>query len=967
VRGRNRSLAIQAPLMTAILGISAFYHDSAAALVVDGEIVAAAQEERFTRRKQDDRFPELAIAYCLKQAGLTASDLTYVGYYEKPLQKFDRLLETYLSYVPRGFQSFKQAIPIWLKQKLYLPREIKRGLRDDLDRRYVYVEHHQSHAASAFFPSPFEQAAILTLDGVGEWSTAAFGTGRGHEIQLTHQMRFPHSLGMLYSAFTYYTGFTVNSGEYKVMGLAPYGQPRFVDVILERLIDLKEDGSFRMDMSYFNYCAGLTMTSKKFEDLFGGPPRKPDTALTALQMDLAASIQRVTEEIMLRTARHVHAATGMKNLCLAGGVALNCVGNARILQDGPFENIWIQPAAGDAGGALGTALFIWHQLLRKPRQPVPADSQRGSYLGPAFTDDEAQAFLDATGAPYTRVATDAELCDQIADAIADGHVVGWFQGRMEFGPRALGARSLLGDPRRAEMQTVMNMKVKFREGFRPFAPSVLREHVSEYFDAEPDVDSPYMLLVFPVAAGTRRALDADAQHVEGIDKLKVQRSTIPAVTHVDFSARLQTIDAGRFPLYHQLISAFYEKTGCPVVVNTSFNLGWDPIVCTPRDAFDTFMCSDIDVLAMGRCIIRKSAQPAWVGESLSTSPGTGVAPGVCDPVLDPLWSSPCCQAPISRPGGSIVSCSRCGHVYPIDGGIPLMFAPHAGFGTGGDVTEEVKSFYEETPFPNYDDHDSVRSLIEKSRRGVYAKMLNDAIPFNTTVLEVGCGTGQLSNFLGIGCRRVIGTDLCLNSLRLGEAFRREHALSRVRFVQMNLFRPCFKPGQFDVVLCNGVLHHTSDPAGGFKSLVPLVRPGGYIIIGLYNTYGRLATDLRRTVFRLTGGRGSWLDPYLRTGLGPEKRRAWFADQYQHPHESKHTIGEVLEWFDEAGLTFVRGIPSVSAAGGTIGQTALFEREPRGSRTDHFVSQASQVFTGNREGGFFLMIARRPAPEEPQRT
>jgi SAM-dependent methyltransferase len=694
------------------------------------------------------------------------------------------------------------------------------------------------------------------------------------------------------------------------------------------------------------------MTSKKFEDLFGSPPRKPDAPLTPLHMDLAASIQQVTDEIMLRAARHVHAQTGMKNLCLAGGVALNCVGNSRILADGPFERVWIQPAAGDAGGALGTALFIWHQLLKKTRHAAPNDSQRASYLGPAFSDDEIEAFLRATGAPYTRAADDDELCREVAAAIADGQVVGWFQGRMEFGPRALGARSLLGDPRRADMQTVMNVKVKFREGFRPFAPSVLRDQVSEYFDADRGQDSPYMLLVFPVAAETRRPLDPAASTAEGIDKLKVLRSTIPAVTHVDFSARIQTVDAERHPLYHRLVQAFYERTGCPIVINTSFNLGWDPIVCSPRDAYQTFMSCDIDVLAMGKCVVRKESQPAWV---------PAVTLGDHDPVLDPLWNSPCCQSDLRRVNNERVSCMRCGRDYAIEEGIPMMFAAHDGFGRGGDVTEEVKAFYEETPFPNYDEHDSVRSLIEKSRRGLYARVLNDAIPFNASVLEVGCGTGQLSNFLGIACRRVIGTDLCLNSLRLGDTFRRQHALSRVRFVQMNLFRPCFRPAQFDVVLCNGVLHHTSDPYGGFKSLVPLVRPGGHIIIGLYNRYGRFATNVRRRVFRMTGGRGRWLDPYLRTDLGVEKRRAWFADQYQHPHESTHTMGEVLRWFDETGLHFVRGVPSVSDGVDDLEPPALFRDSPRGSALDRFMAQSRLVVTGNREGGFFIMIGRRPAP------
>jgi SAM-dependent methyltransferase len=511
------------------------------------------------------------------------------------------------------------------------------------------------------------------------------------------------------------------------------------------------------------------------------------------------------------------------------------------------------------------------------------------------------------------------------------------------------------------MQTVMNMKVKFREGFRPFAPSVLREHVADYFETAPEFDSPYMLLVFPVAEGERRALDPAAVQARGIAKLKIERSTIPAVTHVDFSARLQSIDPGRHGLYHRLLTAFHKKTGCPVVINTSFNLGWDPIVCTPREAFETFMNSDVDVLAMGHCIVRKTAQPAWVAPAVTSAH---------DAVLDQIWCSPCCQTDLLATGDERVACSRCGCQYAVEDGIPLLFAAHEGFKTRGDVTEAVKAFYEETPFPNYDEHDSVRSLIEKSRRGVYAHQLNESIPFNTTVLEVGCGTGQLTNFLGIACRRVVGTDLCLNSLRLGDAFRRAHQLSRVRFLQMNLFRPCFKPGQFDVVLCNGVLHHTSDPHGGFKSLVPLVRPGGHIVIGLYNRYGRMATNLRRSIFRMTGDRARWLDPYLRTDIGSEKRRAWFADQYQHPHESTHTIDEVLGWFDQAGIRFVRGVPSVSSERGPVARGGLFRAVPEGSRTDHLLAQAKLVFTGSREGGFFLMIGQRPpapASASPDRS
>ncbi|RMD81302.1 MAG: hypothetical protein D6815_12130, partial [Candidatus Dadabacteria bacterium] len=483
--------------MTSILGISAFYHDSAAALVVDGEIVAAAQEERFTRRKHDYRFPQHAIDYCLSEAGLNPAQLDYVGFYDKPFLKFERLLETYLAYAPRGFRSFLKAMPLWLRQKLHLPREIGRGLKGEYRKRYIFTEHHESHAASAFFPSPFEKAAILTLDGVGEWATASYGRGEGNRITLTHELRFPHSLGLLYSAFTYFTGFRVNSGEYKLMGLAPYGEPKYVDLIYEKLLDLKEDGSFRMDMSYFNYCAGLTMTSRKFDRLFGGPPRKPESPITQREMDIAASIQKVTEEIMLRCARHVHEQTGLPNLCLAGGVALNCVGNGRILREGPFENIWIQPAAGDAGGALGVALFIWYQLLGNPRVPAADadDQQHGSLLGPRFTEEQIRSFLDNVGAVYEQFDDDDALCDRVAELLASEKVVGWMQGRMEFGPRALGSRSILGDARSPRMQSVMNLKIKFRESFRPFAPSVLQERVHEYFTMRPSQPSPYMLLV----------------------------------------------------------------------------------------------------------------------------------------------------------------------------------------------------------------------------------------------------------------------------------------------------------------------------------------------------------------------------------------------------------------------------------------------------------------------------------------
>ena len=596
--------------MTAILGVSAFYHDSAAALVVDGEIVAAAQEERFTRKKHDHRFPQHAIEYCLGEAGLTPSDLDHVGFYDKPFLKFERLLETYLAYAPVGFRSFLKAMPLWLREKLFLPRAMNEGLNGEYKKKFVFTEHHESHAASAFFPSPFEEAAILTLDGVGEWATTSFGFGRGNRIELTNEIHFPHSLGLLYSAFTYYTGFRVNSGEYKLMGLAPYGDPKYIDLIRDHLIDIKEDGSFRLDMQYFNYCQGLTMTSEKFHRLFGRGPRKSESNISQFEMDVAASIQKVTEEVMLRCACHLHAETGMKNLVLAGGVALNCVGNGHIVREGPFENVWIQPAAGDAGGALGTALFIWHQLLDKPRGTSDTDHQSGSLLGPSFTSDETRDFLESTGTIYEEFETDEELCDFVAGELANEKVVGWMQGRMEFGPRALGGRSILGDPRSRDMQSVMNLKIKFRESFRPFAPSVLKENADEYFDVRPGEDSPYMLLVAPVNERQRLPEDSESAHLTGIEKLKVARSSVPAITHVDYSARVQTVDSQRNEMYYRMIRRFNEQTGCPLVVNTSFNVRGEPIVCTPEDAYRCFMATNMDVLVIGRFGLRKDQQPS---------------------------------------------------------------------------------------------------------------------------------------------------------------------------------------------------------------------------------------------------------------------------------------------------------------------------------------------------------------------
>jgi carbamoyltransferase len=589
-----------------ILGISAFYHDSAACLVQDGTIVAAAQEERFTRKKHDAAFPRNAAQYCVDEAGIELKDLDVVVFYEKPLLKFDRLLETFLSVSPLGFKMFVKALPLWLKQRLHHPQALDRGLEGAYKGRYVFTEHHEAHAASAFFPSPFDEAVILTLDGVGEWTSGSISVGRDNRITMLKELRFPHSLGLLYSAFTYFTGFKVNSGEYKLMGLAPYGEPIYRERVLENLLDLKDDGSFRLNMDYFAYCHDDVMTTRRMNELFDGPPRRAESAITQREMDIAASIQSVTEEIVLRIARHAHQTTGLRHLVMAGGVALNCVASGRLMREGPYDDIWIQPAAGDAGGALGAALFVWHELLDNPRAPRGKDLQRGSLLGPAYSPSEVKEFLDGVHARYHEYPDEELLSEAVADLIAAGRVVGHVAGRMEFGPRALGNRSILGDARSTDMQTIMNLKIKFRESFRPFAPAVLREHVHEYFEMRAEQDSPYMLLVAPVRQD--KLLPVPASESRGIDKLKQIRSTVPAVTHVDNSARVQTIDPERHPRLHRILSAFKRRTGCPVVINTSFNVRGEPIVNTPKDAYRCFMATHMDALVLENCILLKEEQ-----------------------------------------------------------------------------------------------------------------------------------------------------------------------------------------------------------------------------------------------------------------------------------------------------------------------------------------------------------------------
>ena len=608
-----------------ILGISAFYHDSAAALICDGDIVAASQEERYTRKKHDQGFPVHALQDCLTSAGLGLKDIDRIAFYEKPFVKFERLLETYLAFAPRGFKSFSTAIPVWLREKLYLKDHLLTELaklgqsKKELESRLVFSEHHLSHAASAYYPSPFDNAVVLTMDGVGEWATTSLAQGAGHHLQILREIHFPHSLGLLYSAFTYYTGFKVNSGEYKLMGLAPYGQPRFAQTILDHLIDLKPDGSYRLCLEYFDYCTGLTMTNARFDELFGAPPRKPEQRLTQREMDLAASVQAVTEEVVLRLTRSIARETGSQYLCLAGGVALNCVANGKVLRDGAFKDIWIQPAAGDAGGALGAALATYHLHFDRPRlaPDMPGgDRMKGAYLGPMFEQADIESRLKASGAVFEVLSVEA-MVQACARALADGQALGWFQGRMEFGPRALGARSILGDARSPKMQSVLNLKVKYRESFRPFAPSVLRERVADYFEI--DHDSPYMLLVADLAPARRLPMTPEQLALFGIDKLNVLRSDIPAVTHVDYSARIQTVHAQTNPRYHRLLTAFEQITGCPVIVNTSFNVRGEPIVGSPEDAFRCFMGTEIECMAVGNCFLRKDAQNPALKQNYETS------------------------------------------------------------------------------------------------------------------------------------------------------------------------------------------------------------------------------------------------------------------------------------------------------------------------------------------------------------
>jgi carbamoyltransferase len=909
-----------------ILGISAYYHDAAACLVIDGEIIAAAQEERFTRRKNDASFPVNSIVYCLSEGRISSQDIDFVVFYDKPFLKFERLLETYLAFAPRGFKSFATSLPIWLKDKLFQKTVITNALKDlwgksvKWEEKLLFSEHHLSHAASAFFPSPFERAAVLTMDGVGEWTTTSLAVGKGHELSVYKEIHFPHSAGLLYSAMTYYTGFKVNSGEYKVMGLAPYGKPKYVNLIKDHLIDIKEDGSFALDMSFFDYCTGLTMTNDKFDVLFGGPPRKPESTLTQREMDLAASVQAVIEEVVLKLAKGVAKTTGEKTLCMAGGVALNCVANGKLLREKVFDRLWIQPAAGDAGGALGAALGAYHIMLNQPRKVSNSiDGMKGSYLGPQFSQQEITERLTNCGAVFETL-TEDQVIERTAQALASGKAVGWMNGRMEFGPRALGNRSIIADPRSPTMQKLLNLKVKYRESFRPFAPSVLREDVSQWF--EMDDDSPYMLLVADVVRDKRRGMTEEEQALFGIDKLNVQRSEIPAVTHVDYSARVQTVHKETNPRYHATIARFKELTGCPLIVNTSFNVRSEPIICTPEDAFRCFMGTELEVLVIGSALLQKDRQlTGKISDKKQQA-----AFGFIAADLGEIRSE------------DIIQVRSQSQVF----------------------TKEVVNFYSESPFPNYEDFESINNLLLKIEKNIFLSSFKSYLGLNKKILEVGSGTSQLSIALAARTNNeVVALDPTLDSLKLGYDFARNNKISNVTFLHSDLFDAPLRHDYFDVVFCSGVLHHTKDPRKGFDTICNWIKPNGMVVVGLYNKYGRLRTVFRQKIYKILEKFGVGrsfiykLDPYLRSIDSEQKKNSWFRDQYIHPHESLHTMDEVLEWFDSNNIDFMGSLPSLD---GFNFKTFLSNRGTRFERRISEIGMLFQAYGG--EGGLFLMFGRK---------
>jgi carbamoyltransferase len=900
-----------------ILGISAFYHDSAASIIYNGEIIAAVQEERFTRKKHDSSFPYNSIKYCLKEAGINGSELINIVFYEKPILKFERLLETYLAFAPKGFKSFLKSMPLWIKEKLFQ----KKNLIDELSqclslnknivkKKILFCEHHLSHAASAFYPSPFETSAILTLDGVGEWTTTSFAIGNEKNIKLIEEIHFPHSLGLLYSAFTYFTGFKVNSGEYKMMGLAPYGEPKYVELIKNNLIKIAEDGSFKLNMKYFDYAAGLTMTSEKFNNLFGGPPRKPYSSITQREMDLAASVQKVIEDIIIKIALNIKNKTGEKNLCLAGGVALNCVANGVLQNEKIFENIWIQPAAGDAGGSLGAALATWHIHHQSDRKIILSkDKMKCSYLGPQFSNEEVEFYLKEFGAKYLRLDNE-KLLDQTVEALENQKTIGWMQGRAEFGPRALGNRSIIGDPRSPIMQKKLNLKIKFRENFRPFAPAILSENLNEWFDFK--YKSPYMLLVGKINSNKQLKLSNDQKLCEGLNKLDIIRSQIPAITHVDNSARIQTVEKEN-GIFYDLIKKFYKKTNCPIIINTSFNIRGEPPVNCPIDAYKCFMLTDLDILVIGNFILKKEEQ---------------FSKNISEKIFKKEFTI----------NENLVK-----------------------FSFNDETVKKVTNFYDEAPFPSYEINDDKSSIQYKGDKNFLAREFKKFIGHNKNILEVGCGTGQLSIYFALGNNnKVFALDPTLNSINLGKDFTKKNKIKNITFVNADLFEDVFQNESFDFIWSNGVLHHTKNPKLAFDIISKYLKKNGYILIGLYNKYGRLKTLFRRLLYKIFGKSiVLFLDPTLRNIKkdNDDQIKAWIRDQYEHPLESLHTFDEVLDWFKENDIEYISSIPKCNL--NENNNKNLFQKTSKGSYLSRFFSQISMLFNNlGDDGGIFVVIGKK---------
>ncbi len=938
-----------------ILGISAFYHDAAAALIIDGMIVAAAHEERFTRKKNDDSFPSHAIRWMLSEYDLTPSQLDAIVFYDKPILKFERLLETYHRYAPSGIVSFSRSMPIWLKEKLFTRRNIIEELEKIEGKKFVrnpkllFPEHHLSHAASAFYPSPFEEAAILTVDGVGEWATTTIGRGKGKDIEILREMRFPHSLGILYSAFTYYCGFKINDGEYKLMGLAPYGRKgsarveKYKSLILEHLVDLKNDGSFFLDMSYFTFATTLrTVDDEKWQALFGIPARAAEGELTEEYMDLALAIQEVTEGIMLALTRTARELTGSKNLVLAGGVALNCVSNAKIRDAGIFEHIWVQPAAGDAGGALGAALLANHIYFGKERlvNKNMFDSMQGSYLGPEYSNSDILKVLRKYDAKFHEITGMEEVYQRTADLLAKGNIVGWMQGKTEWGPRALGNRSILADARSAIMQKKLNLQIKYREGFRPFAPAVLEEDAKEYFDIK--TPSPYMLFTAPVKKERRLPGRNDGTIMQ---RLNTPRSDIPAVTHLDYSARLQTVSRYTNERFWNLLNAFKKDTGFGLLVNTSFNVRDEPIVQTPEDAYRCFMKTEMDALVIGNILLLKKEQ-----FKVAHAVGDNMIPSPILPYLKiPAGSG---GGALSREKGEFTAGGR--RLKDVDSVPSLLFGIESD--EHDPVTGKIKAFYEENPFPNYEGKQNFGDLVVQGEKNPFMRGLLDSIGFNKTILECGCGTGQWSHFLSLGNNFVLGIDLSISSLSLAVDHKKRNDVDRVGFVQMNIFDLGIKDESFDVILSSGVLHHTKDAKAAFESILKKAKPGGLVVIGLYNNYARIPTWIRSKLLRLFGTK---IDYIVRKRFKDSRKLdTWIKDQYFNPHETWHSLGEVQNWFKENNVTYLNSFPAIIGTDGSKTGGELFNETSRGNSFTRALTQISWLGSISREGALFIVTGRR---------